>query len=251
MPKIPSSVYPGETKLFFDAAEDLGLRPEWILPDELFRVTSANGPAFVHQNYSRLNPRHSASLTQDKLISRIILGENELPNIPYIGNPTLAEAQAFLGEHGKVVAKPRLGSDSRDIHIIDTPDVFARLNPLDDYLLERFVSGPEMRYLAINGDVVAVHERRWADGPPGPDRSAKRISLPESQWDPELVEATGRVAAIFELGCTAVDYLAPHDEQAAIVEVNSLPSLYPFHYPAEGPAVPAAHIIMKQTFGRA
>jgi glutathione synthase/RimK-type ligase-like ATP-grasp enzyme len=231
-----------DAAFLFKAAKNLGGQPEWLVPNQSFAVSTPHGERYINGAFSPLNSRLSSSLAHDKLLTRIILGRNSLPNIPYAAPRELGSAKAFLAEHTKVVVKPLRGSDCQDIHIVESPEQLPGL-VTGGNIFERFISGPEMRYLVVQDEVLGVHRREYK-GSVAADRYEQRISLPESDWDPNLMDMSRRAAACLGLGSSAVDFLVEKPTNPYILEVNSAPGIKAFNAPVSGPPVDLAHIFM-------
>jgi glutathione synthase/RimK-type ligase-like ATP-grasp enzyme len=240
----PGAQRQGSVALLFDRAEKMGLQPEWITLNGLFLIQTNTGERFINHERSSLNSHISISVTRNKYSTRLVLGRHKLPNIPYIRTASRLDAVKFFMRHGTIIAKPVKGSMSRGIIIIRDESQLLVLN-LFDYILEKYIPGREMRYLVLAGRVIGVHESRYGDSV-AYDRLLERISYEESDWDPELVNLSLKVAGILELSFAAVDYMIDDQDQAHILEVNSCPGMKWFHAPSQGPSVDVAQMFLKE-----
>jgi len=166
-----------------------------------------------------------------------------MQNIPFALPRTPAEAEAFLGRYGTIVAKPVAGSGAQDIHIITSK---AALRPLtlDRYILEKYIAGNEWRYLVLNSKVIGMYRSDYGASV-AVTRQLQCISYPKASWDPVLIDWSLRIADILNLKFAAVDYLIDEAGRAYILEVNTTPDLKWFHAPSSGPAVDVAHLFLK------
>jgi glutathione synthase/RimK-type ligase-like ATP-grasp enzyme len=229
---------PGTVELLFSSAQQMGLRPEWIVHDELFVVTTPTGEHYVNYGRSSMNSHVGVSVTRNKYQTRKVLARHGLPNIPYISTASLAEAKAFLVSHGTIIAKPLLGSGSVDIHIIRQVSQLENLK-ISGYILEQYIPGREMRYLVLGDEVIAVHESRYGESV-SHDRELQRISYEPADWDPALIDLSVQISQIVGLSFAAVDFMIDGQGQHHILEVNSCPGFKWFHSPSEGPPVDVA-----------
>lgn len=232
----------GTTELLFRSAQQMGLQPAWVIPNGVFAITDAGEEKYV--NFGRsLNSQISASLTKNKYLTRLILARHGLLNIPFSRPRTQAEAKAFLTTYKKIIAKPLSGSGAQDIHIITHATQLRDLN-ITKYILEQYVAGREMRYLVLNGSVIGVHQSEYGTSVEE-DRTLRRISFPQSEWEPAMVTSSLQIAHILNLTFGAIDYLVDDAGVAHILEINSVPGLKWFHAPTSGPPVDVAHLLLK------
>lgn len=166
-----------------------------------------------------------------------------MQNIPYMLPGTLSEANAFLGKYGTVIAKPVSGAGARDVHIITDTTQLAALQ-VDQYLLEKYIVGTEIRYLVLNDQVVGVHQSEYGTSV-AEDRLLQRHSHPKEAWNPSLIEASRRVANMLDLHFAAVDYLIEDTGQTYILEVNTRPGFKWFHAPSSGPVIDIARLFLE------
>lgn len=228
----------GTAELLFRSAQELGLKPSWITPDGLFAVFVNGRERYINFARSPLNSHTAASLVKNKYLTRRILDRHNMRNIPFLRPQAMADAEAFLSIHGTIIAKPIFGSGARDIHIVTEPNQLHGLN-ITGYILEKYITGMEMRYLVLKDSVIGVHRSDYGVSVEE-DRPLKRISYPDSAWNPALISSSLRVAHIFDLSFAAVDYLVEPSGQAYILEINTTPGLKWFHAPTSGPVVDVA-----------
>jgi glutathione synthase/RimK-type ligase-like ATP-grasp enzyme len=233
-------------ELLFKRAQQMELDPSWVTRGGVFAVTAHGREYYLNFAYSPLNSHTSASLATNKYLTRLILGRHGMTNIPFVRPRHASEASDFLAQYGKVVAKPVKGSGAHDIHIVTDPSQLQQLS-LDRYILEQYILGKEMRYLVLNGQVIAVHQSDYNQSVDH-DRPLMRISYDQSEWDQSLMESSVRVAEILGLNFAAVDYLVDQAGQAHILEVNSAPGMKWFHAPTSGPTVDVAGMFLKAIF---
>jgi glutathione synthase/RimK-type ligase-like ATP-grasp enzyme len=236
----------GTAELLFRSAQKMGLQPSWIIPDGLFAVLVNGQERYVNFAHSPLNSQISASLAKNKHLTRQILERHDMPNIPFINPQSHTEASLFLDEHGKIIAKPVSGSGSRDIHIVAKASQLEALD-ITKYILEKYITGQELRYLVLNGEVIAVHRSDYGTSVQE-DRPLERISYHPSDWDQTLVLLAVQVAQILGLKFATVDYLVDSLGRAYILEVNTTPGLKWFHAPTSGPIIDVAHQLLNATF---
>ena len=233
----------GTSELLFRCASEMGLRPTWITPGGLFAVTVGNEEKYINFAQSSVSSHLSSGLVKNKLITRLILQRQGLPNIPFARARSQGEAAEFLQLHGKIIAKPIRGSGSKDIHIITTKAQLQGLS-ISKYILEKYIAGTEMRYLVLNDTVIAVHKSEYGTSV-DEDRPLQRFSYPESEWDVTLVNSSRRIAKIFGLKFTAIDYMIDETGRTYVLEANSTPGLKWFHAPTSGPAVDVARLFLE------
>jgi glutathione synthase/RimK-type ligase-like ATP-grasp enzyme len=222
----------------------MNLRPSWVNPGGLFVITTPTGDdMYINNACSPLNPQANASLVKNKYNARLIMARHDLPNIPFARPQTLAEAVAFLEQHGTIIVKPLRGYGAQDIHIISDMSKLEAFTS-GKYIFEKYIAGTEMRYLVIGNDIVAVHESEYGTSVSA-TRELQRISYPPDEWDPVLSELSLRIAAIFGLQFAAVDYMISADGRIYILEVNTTPGLKWFHAPTTGPPIDVATLFLQ------
>src|SRR5690606_12767363 len=118
----------------------------------------------------------------DKNAARLVLARQGLPTMAHLVPSNHAEAQIFLAKHKKIIVKPIRGSNSHDVHIVESPEQLASFD-IRQYIIEEYAPGKELRYLLLDNKVVSVHESQYG-GSVAEDRDLKRISYPRADWDP-------------------------------------------------------------------
>ncbi len=229
--------------LLYESAEQMGLMPAWIQRGRLFAISVSGQEKYLYLSHTPLNPHVGASLAADKYATRQIMERHGLLNIPFAKVETQAEAAAFLQTYGEIIAKPHKGAGTRDIHIVSNPRQLLQLN-IEDYILEQYVPGKEMRYLILNGKVIAVHQSDYGTSVQA-DRKLLRISYPKHAWDPGLTRTSVRIARVLGLKFAAVDFMIDANNRPYILEVNSRPGFKWFHAPSSGPKVDVARLFME------
>ena len=225
-------------ELLYGAATRLGLQPVWITPDGVFAVTINWREMYINFARSPLNSDNSVSLAKDKYIARLILERHGITNIPFARPQSYAQAETFLARHGAIIAKPVAGSGASDIHHVTQASQLEGLN-VQNYILEKYIAGQEMRYLVLDGSVIGMYHSEYGVSVAS-DRPLQCISYPEDAWDDALVALSSQIARALDLTFAAVDYLVDDDGHAHVLEVNTMPDLKWFHSPTSGPAVDAA-----------
>lgn len=233
----------GTAELLFRCAQQMGLSPVWVTPLNVFAVVVNGRERYINLARSPLNSDASVALAKDKYVTRRILERHHMQNIPYALPRTQSEAEAFLDIHGTAIAKPVTGAGARDIHIVTDRAQLAALK-IDQYILEKYITGKELRYLVLDGEVVGVHCSEYGTSV-AEDRPLKRISYPRNTWDAALIESSLHVADILNLRFATVDYLVDASERAYILEVNTMPGFKWFHAPSSGPVVDIARLFLE------
>lgn len=221
----------------------MGLKPTWLhRPGGAFVIQTDNGERYINGEQSVLNSQSGASLSKNKYLTRVILERNGYQNIPFARPKDLEEVERFLNRHIKIIVKPLKGMGCDDIHIVNKVDQVRAL-PIKNYILEKYISGMEMRYLIMNGKVVAVHRSDYGVSVAS-DRPLERISIEKSEWNLELCKQAVKISRLFGLGFAAIDYIIDEQGEAHILEVNSAPGLKWFHAPSEGPPADVARLLL-------
>ncbi len=232
----------GSAELLFKAAHEMGLRPAWLKQGSIFAVPTVDGERYINYSISSMNSQLSSSMVGNKDAARLVLARQGLPTMAHLTPSDHAEAQAFLASHKKIVVKPINGSNSRDVHIVESPEQLMSFD-VRKYIFEEYAPGKELRYLLLNHRVIGVHESQYGESV-AEDRDLKRISYPRTEWDPALVALSVKVARIFGLRFAAVDFIIGPDGKARILEVNSSPGMKWFHAPTSGPVVDVARLFL-------
>lgn len=224
----------------------MGLQPVWIIPHGLFAISVDGQEKYINFARSPLNSHSSVSLAENKYLTRLILERQGLENIPFLQPHTLTEAESFLQTHGKIIAKPVKGSGARDIHIIIAADQLQDLE-ISGYILEKYTTGKEWRYLVLNGEVIGVHRSEYGESVEE-NRPLRRISYARSTWDEALTASSLQIARTLDLNFAAVDYLIDTTGHAYILEVNTAPGLKWFHAPTSGPVTDVARLFLEALY---
>ena len=232
----------GTTELLYNCAVRMGLQPVWLAHDSLLAISTPLGERYLYNGKNTINSQLSSNLTRNKLATRLIIKQHRLPNIAFLNTANAKEAEQFLATHAKIIVKPITGSNSHDVRIVDSPEQLAGLD-LAGYILEKYIAGKEMRYLVLNGKVIAVHQSEYGESV-AETRDLERISYPESEWDSQLVDLALKTTDILGLRYGAVDYLIGAQGQVYILEVNSSPGMKWFHAPSSGPMVDVAQAFL-------
>lgn len=236
----------GTAELLYKTAQQMGLSPYWIKPNGLFIISTPDGDKYINFARSPLNSHVCASLAKDKYIARLLMERHNLPNIPFAKPQTREQAEEFLDLHGKIIVKPVGGSGARDIHIVSHKDELSGLN-IPKYIFEKYISGKEMRYLVISGNVVGVYQSEYGISVKA-TRNLQCISYGEEDWDPALMRLASRIAKIFRLQFVAVDYLIDAQGKPYVLEINTTPDLKWFHAPTSGPVIDVARQFLEAIF---
>lgn len=227
----------------FSAAKRLKLAPEWITPWGLMSVQINGIEKYLFMSKTLLNTQISSYLSANKHATRAILGRHGLRNIPYCSPSTLSELASFFETHQPIIGKPTMGQRAEGILLVNEASELPKL-PLSGMIYEKYISGPEVRYLVLQGQVIAVQQKIFETEIYSPENS-KRVSFPPEEWDLELSEIAKKIARILELGFCAVDFKQDQDKKWFILEVNSAPALWRFEAPDEGPAVAVSELLLK------
>lgn len=233
----------GTAELLFQCARKMGLMPVWVTPLGTFVIRFGGQERYINLACSYINSAASAGLAKDKYLTRRILERHSIPNIPFTLPRSHVEAERFLAQHKKIIAKPVTGAGAHDIHIVTDRSQLEALR-ITDYILEEYISGKEMRYLVLNDRVIGVHRSEYGTSV-AEDRALRRISYPRALWKSALVESSLRIAKLLHLKFATVDYLVDASGKAHILEVNTMPGLKWFHAPSSGPAVDVARLFLE------
>ena len=134
-----------------------------------FRLSQANRRVVCWESLSDLTSAIAICRCADKQLTSELLAAAGL-SVPLQQVCTeVAEAEAFLVTHGRVVVKPLVGEQGQGVAVdIRTPEVlrqaFATARQFHErVLLERFCTGSDLRVIVINYEVVAAAIRRPAE----------------------------------------------------------------------------------------
>lgn len=237
----PSSLE-NSTKALFAAAEKLNLSPKWLTKWGLLSVQIKGIERYLFMSKSTVNTQISSYLSLNKHATRTILERHGLPNIPYATPQSLGELQHFFDEHQPIVSKPTLGQRAQSVRLIKTASDLANIE-LKSNIFEKYIEGPEYRYLVLQGKVIAVQQKVF-DGELYQPKNSRRISYPQAEWAPQLVDIALKATAALGLGFAAVDFKQNVQGENFVLEVNSAPALWRFESPDEGPAVPVSEMLL-------
>ena len=220
----------------------MNLQPSWIIQGGLFVISTPDGDRYINLARSSLNSDVSVSLVKNKFLARQIMQRHDLPNIPFACPQTYAEAEVFLRRHTTIIVKPISGTGAEDIHIVSN---MAELQGMDvtKYIFEKYISGVEMRFLVLDGAVIAVHKSDYGISVEA-NRALERISYSQNDWNPMLVALSLKISLLFGLHLAAVDFLIDPQGRAYVLEVNTTPGLKWFHAPSSGPVVDVATLFL-------
>lgn len=228
----------GSAELLYRAAERMGLHPSWVTQGGMFAFDLHGSETYVNRSISALNSHTAVSLAHNKQLTRLVLERHGFTNIPFLKTKDMSEALAFLKQHKQIIAKPNKGSGAEDIHIINSAEQLLDLKPTG-YILEKYLTGGEHRYLVLEGKVIAAHISEYGTSVQA-DRYLERYSLTTEEWDTELVQASIKAADVIGLRFAAIDFIIDSNHKAHVLEVNSTPGLKWFHAPTTGPPVDIA-----------
>jgi glutathione synthase/RimK-type ligase-like ATP-grasp enzyme len=231
--------------ILFKEAEKLGLKPKLLTEYGVFLVEVSRKKIYLFDGRTILNNQMAAYIAENKHVTRLILQKEQLPNIPFLLPETYEEAVDFLHVHEQLILKPTLGTNAEGVYLIDSETKLKNYD-LTARIMEKYIAGREFRYLVLDNEVIAVHERQHT-GEINVKQNVRRISYPEETWDTELTEVAKKTSRALNLRFSAVDFLITSENAAFILEVNSAPGIAWFHEPSEGPAVNVAKMILEKT----
>lgn len=230
-------------ELLFRAAEKMSLHPEWLEDGSIFAIQVDGSERYINYSISSMNSQLSSSMVGNKNAARLVLARRGFPTMSHLVPADRTGAQTFLATHKKIVVKPIKGSNSRDVHIVESSKQLDTFD-IGKYILEEYAPGRELRYLLLNGEIIGVHESQYGQSV-AEDRPLKRISYSHSEWDRTLVSLSVEIARVFGLRFAAIDFIVGPDGKARILEVNSSPGMKWFHAPTSGPVVDVAHLFLR------
>ena len=230
------------SQILFETAKKMGLSPKLLTDYGLFEVNYRGKSIYFFHGTSYLNNSLSSYLSKNKHTTRIILEENNLPNIPFILPKDEKEALIFLQKYKKIMAKPTHGNNSIGVRLITKPEQLKDLD-LSDSILEKFIEGEEFRILILNGKAIAFHKYIHKFDAVG----VKRISFEKEKWESEMVDLALKVVKVLGLNFASVDFIRDAQGNLFILEVNSSTGLWRFHHPDEGPSVDVSSFLISAT----
>lgn len=233
-------------QLLFNCALDMGLKPVWLTKDGLFAITIGSLEKYIYFARSSNNSHVSTSLIRNKYLTRLVLERHGIANIPFASPQDANEAEEFLLEHKKIIVKPIQGMGSHDIRIVTSKSQLPKEH-YGRYIFERFIDGVEMRYLVLNGKIIAVHQSEYGNSVEA-DRPLRRISFSRERWDAALSQRAIAITTALGMQFAAVDFLVEskaNGGESYVLGVNSTPGLKWFHAPSEGPSVNVARLFLQ------
>ncbi len=231
------------SQFLLQAAQKLNLQPKRLTDWGLMSITVNGVEKYICVSKTIVNTQISAYLSGNKSATRVILDRHGLPNIPYLTPQNLEEAEAFFEEYPPIIAKPTMGQRAEGVRLIKTREELTQLD-LSPLILEKYIAGPEFRYLVLQNQVIAVQQKLF-EGEIYTPNNSRRLSYFPLRWDPQLVDYALLVTKALGLGFAAVDFKIDESERPFVLEVNSAPALWRFEQPDEGPAVPVAEMLLK------
>jgi glutathione synthase/RimK-type ligase-like ATP-grasp enzyme len=229
-------------KILFDTAKSMGLSPSLLTDYGLFEIKYKGKAIYFFHGTSYLNNSLSSYLSKNKHTTRVILSENNLPNISFLLPKDEKEAIDFLGKYKKIMVKPTHGMNSVGVRLITKPDELRGLD-LSESLLEKFIDGEEFRVLILNGEAVAFHKYIHDFKVVG----VKRISLEKDKWDNQMIDLAIKSAKVLGLNFASVDFIKDRKGELFILEINSATGLWRFHHPDEGLSVDISALLISAT----
>lgn len=164
----------------------------------------------------------NAVAMRDKLLMMSVFAAQGVP-LPDFRVFTPANACDLLARHGKVVVKPRLGTSSAGVHVVDDAAALTELTAVEGFdaathVVEEFVDGELYHVDAIveGGVVLAVDMGRTVDSPMSFDRTdaIRDVALAEGILRDRLVALNERVVAAmpWHSGATHLEIFVRGDE---------------------------------------
>lgn len=226
----------------------MGLKPKWLNDFGLFEIEIGGQKHFIFHAYNMLNSQLGMQLARHKHLTRNVIDSYSMLNIPYIRPKTKKEVGEFLSKHKIIIAKPIFGFRAEGIYIIDSIKKIDKLD-FENYLLEKFVRGKEMRYLVLNSRIVAVHQKVNI-GVVNDPKTVKRISYAKDEWNKEMIKISLKLTQVMGLKFATVDFIINEQNKPYILEVNSAPGLYFFQYPTSGPSIDIAKMFLEASLNK-
>ncbi len=186
----------------------------------------------------------ASALAMDKEKSKALAKSYEVKTAPWFcwsrseAQARLASGSAHSPLPGSVVVKPCADGSSVGVSIVHDPAAFApavalALTGFGDVMIEGFVPGHELTVAVVNGVALGVCEicpgGEFYDYAAKYERNDTRYLIPSTR----SADLERRVMAAAEflyrvMGChgvARVDFLAPNDEEAYFIELNTVPGL--------------------------
>lgn len=231
-------------KLLLSTAESMGLKPKVLTDYGLVSIEVNGKERYLFHKTSNPNDQMASWLAQNKHAARVVFARHGLPNIPFCVPANTSEAKNFLLEHDRIIVKPLKGSKSQGIRLVSNEGELSKVD-LNNCILEKFIKGQEVRFLVVDGEVRAVHQKVYKNEINEPD-TVQRVSLKKEAWDNQLVNVAVKSATVMGLRFTAVDFIVTKENHAYILEINSAPGIERFQEPSEGPMLDIMRIYLEQ-----
>ncbi len=233
---------PPSAKILFEEAKAQGLNPIWESKFGLFSIKKDSKTIYIYTTKLSINSDLGGYLTSDKYTSRLILGKNNLPNIPSCFSTDRGMLNGFFEKNHPLIAKPVFGEKSDGVKLIKTKEELFKL-PLKEILFEKYIEGIEFRYLILNNQVIAAQRKELAPVKTHPWRK-KITNLEKRSFDKTCVDLSLKTAKIIGQSFLAVDFIKTQNE-LYVLELNSIPGLYSFHNPDQGPKYNIAGLLLE------
>lgn len=232
------------SEILFATAKEMGLQPEWVTGYGLFAIQVNNKTHFISNSTSILNSHISNFIARNKHATRAILEKYNYPNIPYLVPKTLQEVELFLNQHTELIAKPIIGSKSRNVQFITKIETAAKLT-LKNFIFEKYIHGKEVRYFVCNDKVLGVFEKVH-EGPLS-HKIIQRISYPTSAWNEELMTKSLSLCKLVSLRFAAVDWMIDAENTAYVLEINSSPGMKRMQKPDKGTGIDVFKLFLEES----
>lgn len=188
-----------------------------------------------------LNNPEVAEICQDKIRTYELFSEY----MPETMDATEENVERMLEKHGKVIIKPRYGSEGEDIRKIESLKEFQSLKS-GEWLVQKFIETEgvpdlgiegyhDIRILVVNGEVIGGYIRIPEEGSylsnvaQGGSKNYIDLSkVPEKLFD--IVEDVEEDLKIYRPSIYTVDFIVDSEKRPKIVELNSQPGVY-YHGP--------------------
>jgi glutathione synthase/RimK-type ligase-like ATP-grasp enzyme len=219
-------------EILFSEAERQGLAPVWETKNGLFSIKDQNKNVYIYYTKLHLNSQLGAWICQEKVLARTFLQKEGFPSIPFLYSNQKHDINRFFDAHHPIIAKPILGERAENVQLIRERKDLKSID-LKGTIFERFIEGTEYRYLVLQGKIIAVQRKVLDPTPALPWR--KRVeNLERKNWDRNCIQMSERIATLLHMGFIAVDVIQDTSGTPWILELNSMPGLYPFHHPHDG-----------------
>lgn len=235
--------------VLYEEAKRMQLNPELLTPYGLITISDGTRRAFVFHTRTLFNSQLSAYLCTNKHTARIIFEKYDLPNIPFLYTQSRGEVEEFFTLHKPLIAKPLMGFYGKGVVKIKHEEELEGLD-LNRFLFEQYIEGVEYRYLFLDDEILGVQRRTLQPTTENPWEK-HRATLETTKWSHDLIAFTRTAANTLGLRFGAVDFLVDTAGNPYILEVNSAPSIWPFHHPDKGAPINVAKVILEKTLATA